>query len=66
MAQSVLLRNSIEKKMADYEVLLNDLHEQKVKLELERGFKFTKQDILDFVKGILKPIIPTKTFKSGL
>ncbi len=39
--------------MADYEVLLNDLHTQKVKLELERGFKLTKKDILDFIDKII-------------
>ena len=66
MAQSTLLRNSIEKKMADYEVLLNDLHGQKVKLELERGFKFKKEDILDFVKGILKTNNIDKDFQKRI
>lgn len=66
MAQSTLLRNSIEKKMADYEVLLNDLHGQKVKLELERGFKFTKEDILDFVNGILKSDNTDKDFQKRI
>ena len=66
MAQSTLLRNSIEKKMADYEVLLNDLHGQKVKLELERGFKFKKEDILDFVKGILKTDNTDKDFQKRI
>ncbi|MDE6966777.1 MAG: hypothetical protein K2O94_07355, partial [Clostridiales bacterium] len=54
MAKSVLLQNSIEKKMTDYEVLLNDLYTQKVKLEMERGYKLTKQDILEFVENALK------------
>ena len=66
MAQSTLLRNSIEKKMADYEVLLNDLHGQKVKLELERGFKFKKEDILDFVKGIRKTDNTDKDFQKRI
>ena len=48
-AKSVLLQNSIEKKMSDYEVLLNDLYTQKVRLEMERGYMLTKQDILEFV-----------------
>ena len=65
-AQSTLLRNSIEKKMADYEVLLNDLHEQKVKLEMERGYKLTKEDILDFVKGILKTDNTDKDFQKRI
>ena len=52
-AKSVLLQNSIEKKMSDYEILLGDLYAQKVKLETERGFKITKQDLLDFIQEIL-------------
>lgn len=53
-AKSVLLQNSIEKKMSDYEVLLNDLYTQKVRLEMERGYMLTKQDILEFVESALK------------
>ena len=64
--QSTLLRNSIEKKMADYEVLLNDLYTQKVKLEMERGYKLTKEDILDFVKGILKTDNTDKDFQKRI
>ncbi len=64
--KSTLLRNSIEKKMADYEVLLNDLHGQKVKLELERGFKFKKEDILEFVCGILKTDNTDKDFQKRI
>ncbi len=62
-AKSVLLQNSIEKKMEDYEVLLNDLHTQKIKLELERGFKLTKKDILDFIDKILKSDKTDKEFQ---
>ncbi len=65
-AQSTLLRNSIEKKMADYEVLLNDLYTQKVKLEMERGYKLTKEDILEFVKGILKTDNTDKEFQKRI
>lgn len=52
-ATSTLLRSSIEKKMTEYEILLDNLYAQKVKLELERGFKITKQDLLDFIQEIL-------------
>lgn len=52
-AKSGLLQNTIEKKMNDLEVLLNDLYAQKVKLEMERGFKLTKQDLFDFIQEIL-------------
>ena len=65
-AKSVLLQNSIEKKMSDYEVLLNDLHAQKVKLELERGFKLTKKDILDFIEHILKSDNTDKDFQKRI
>jgi len=44
-AKSVMLRANIEKQIADYEVLLNDLALQKTKLEMERGNAVTKKDI---------------------
>ena len=65
-AQSTLLRNSIEKKMTDYEVLLNDLYGQKVKLEMERGYKLTKEDILKFVDSILKTDNTDKDFQKRI
>ncbi len=65
-AKSVLLQNSIEKKMADYEVLLNDLYTQKVKLETERGYKLTKEDILEFVDGVLKSGEPDFEFQKRI
>ena len=52
--------------MADYEVLLNDLYTQKVKLEMERGYKLTKEDILGFVKGILKTNNIDKDFQKRI
>ena len=55
-AKSALLRANIEKQIADYEVLLNDLALQKAKLEIERGAKLTKQDILAFVAEIIKKL----------
>lgn len=48
-ARNDLLRETIEKQMEEYEILLNDLLEQESKLELERGYKLTEQDILNFV-----------------
>ena len=53
-AKSQLLKNSIEKKMEEYEVLLNDLYAQQAQLELERGYKLTKKDLLDFISLLLK------------
>jgi len=53
-AKSALLKESIEKKMAEYEILLDDLKAQKAQLELERGLKVTKEHILLFIKELLK------------
>ena len=53
-AKSRLLQDTIEKKMTEYEILLNDLKYQEALLELERGYKITKKDILEFVAELLK------------
>ena len=52
-ATSVLLRNNIERKIAEFETLLNDLQAQEAKIELERGLQMTKQDILDFIAELM-------------
>lgn len=52
-ATSVLLRNNIERKIAEYETLLNDLQAQEARIELERGLQMTKQDILDFIAELM-------------
>lgn len=59
-AKSALLQNSIEEKMSEYEVLLNDIETQKAQLELERGYRLTKQDLLTFIQEILKGDINEK------
>ena len=53
-AKSSLLQNTIENKMNGCEVLLENLSTQKAKLELERSYKLTKQEILDFIADLLK------------
>ena len=53
-AKSRLLQESIENKMNEYEILLNDLQKQKAMLELERGYKLTEKDLLGFIVEILK------------
>lgn len=45
---------------------LNDLYTQKVKLEMERGYRLTKEDILDFAKGILKTDNMDKDFQKRI
>ena len=49
-----LLRDSIEQRMIETEVLLNDLIEQKAKLTVEKGFRFTKKDLLEFIADLVK------------
>lgn len=53
-AKSSLLQNTIEKKMTEYEALLDDLLTQQAKLELERGYQVTKEDMIDFIADLLK------------
>ena len=65
-AKSALLQNSIEDKMSEYEVLLNDLETQKAQLELERGYRLTKQDLLTFIQEILKGDINDKDYQEQI
>jgi len=65
-AQNSLLRLGIEKKMNDLEILLDDLHTQKAKIELARGIKISKQNILDFVAELLKGDINDKEYQRKL
>lgn len=65
-AKSVLLQNSIETKMAEYEVLLNDLEMQKAQLELERGYKLTKKDLLVFIEELLKGDVNDKDYQKQI
>ncbi len=65
-ATSTLLRSFIEKKMTEYEILLDNLQAQKVKLELERGYKITKQDLLDFIQEILSFDKTDKEFQKSI
>ena len=53
-AKSKLLQDTIEKKMIEYEALLNDLSSQQAKLELERGYRITKKDLIEFIAELLK------------
>lgn len=65
-AKNALLQNSIEEKMSEYEVLLNDLETQKAQLELERGYRLTKQDLLTFIQEILKGDINDKDYQKQI
>ena len=46
-AKSALLRETIEKRMTDYEILIKDLESQKTQLEYERGLQIGENDLLD-------------------
>ena len=53
-AKSALLRETIEKRMTDYEILIKDLESQKTQLEYERGLQVSENDILDYIADLLK------------
>lgn len=53
-AKNALLQKTIETKMNEYEQYLNDLYFQEAQLELERGYKITKKDLLDFIAELIK------------
>lgn len=62
-AKSELLQKTIENEMNEYEKLLNDLLYQQAQLELERGYKITKKDLLDFIDEILKGDVTDKEYQ---
>ena len=62
-AKSDLLRDAIEKKMAEYEVLLNDLKYQEAQLELERGYKLSREDLAEFIKEFLEGDVTDKEYQ---
>ena len=62
-AKSELLRNAIEKKMDEYEILLNDLKYQEAQLELERGYKLSREDLSEFIKEFLDGDVTDKEYQ---
>ena len=65
-AKSQLLKNKIETKMAEYEILLSDLETQKAQLELERGYRITKKDLLAFIEELLKGDVNDKEYQKQI
>ena len=65
-AKSQLLKNKIETKMAEYEILLGDLEAQKAQLELERGYRINKKDLLDFIEDLLKGDVNDKNYQKQI
>ena len=65
-AKSPLLKQRIEKRMQECEILLDDLEKLKAQLILERGQKLSESDIISFVKIILQGDINDFEFKRRL
>ena len=66
LARNDTLRINIERKMDEQEILLQDLFASKTQLELERGKRMTKADILNFVKTLLKGNCDDKAYQKRL
>lgn len=54
---------AIEKKMDEYEILLNDLKYQEAQLELERGYKLSREDLSEFIKEFLDGDVTDKEYQ---
>ena len=65
-AKSPLLKQRIEKRMQECEVLLADLEKVKARLVIERGQKLTEQDIKAFVNMILQGNVEDLEFRRRL
>ena len=65
-AKSPLLKQRIEKRMQECEVLLADLEKIKARLIVERGQKLTEQDIVSFVNMILQGDVEDIEFRRRL
>ena len=65
-AKTKLLKDKIETKMAEYEILLDNLETQKVQLELERGYRISKKDLLDFIDELLKGDVNDKDYQKQI
>ena len=65
-AKSPLLKQRIEKRMQECEVLLADLEKVKARLVIERGQKLTEQDIKAFVNMILQGDVADLEFRRRL
>jgi len=62
-AKSQILQNAIEKKMNEFEILLNDLKYQEAQLELERGYRLTKKDLQEFMLDFLVGDVNDKEYQ---
>ena len=65
-AKNALLRANIEKRMNDYQKLIEDLQSQKKQLERERGKQYTEKDLLEFIADLLKGDPADKEYQKEL
>ncbi len=65
-AKNALLRASIEKRMNDYEKLIEDLQSQKAQLERERGKQYSEKDLREFIAELLKGNPDDKDYQKKL
>ena len=49
--------------MKEYEKYLSDLYFQEAQLELERGYKITKKNLLDFIAELIKGDVNDKDYQ---
>ena len=66
LARNDLLRENIERKMHEVEILINDLTASKAQILLERGKRITKQQIIDFVNMLIKGDLNDKEYQKRL
>ncbi len=66
LARNDMLRANIERKMQEIEILIKDLSASKAQIELERGKKFTKEKIVDFIAEMLKGDPADKEYQKQL
>ena len=66
LARNDMLRAHIERKMQEIEILIKDLSASKAQIELERGKRFTKDTIIDFIAEMLKGDPADKEYQKTL
>ena len=62
-AKSKLLQDAIEKKMAEYEIMIEDIQTQHDQLLLERKYRVTKADMITFIKNLLSGDVEDKNYQ---
>jgi hypothetical protein len=65
-ARNEMLRASIEKKIDEIEIYLNDLNCQKAQIQLEHSFKITKAQIVEFIHELVKGDATDKNFQKRI